>query len=294
MIACSVASAAEPLGATAPFATTWLVVEHPGPWSSDALQSASLDRALAAHLQGFVGDGVRVLLARHADRPTRSIATSRRVWLARTGTRHAELLSAAFDDLGVILGWTSAELREGSVAELVPDVGHPLVLVCTNGRRDACCAVEGRALMSALLEEAGTDRGRIWECSHVGGHRFAPVTLTLPHGVVHGRIPVDDAASFWHRSRHHLVSVDHLRGITCHRPGAQAAEIAVRRLADATAIADLVVVDDADEAVVVAHRDGRRWRVRVTTVDLDLVRPQSCGAEPSSAHAWSAEPVELH
>lgn len=281
------------MDATAPFAHTWLVVEHPGPWSREALDSASLNREVAEHLRTLVGDGVRVLLVRHVDRPTRAVPTARNVWVARTGTHHAELLHGELDDLGATLEWTAGGLAQGAVASLVPDVGHPLLLVCTNGRRDACCAVEGRALLSALLEESGDERHRIWECSHVGGHRFAPVTLTLPHGAVHGRLSAEGAGDFWHRTRHRLVNLDHLRGMSCHQSAVQAADLAVRRLAAVDAIADLESTSSAREAVVATHRDGRQWQVSVAQTDLDLVRPESCGAEPTRARAWRAVPVEM-
>ena len=35
---------------------------------------------------------------------------------------------------------------------------------------------------------------RLWQSSHLGGHRFAPNVLVLPHGVQLGRIPLERAA----------------------------------------------------------------------------------------------------
>ncbi|MBV9923283.1 MAG: hypothetical protein JOY78_20875 [Pseudonocardia sp.] len=56
-------------------------------------------------------------------------------------------------------------------------VDDPLLLVCTHGRRDRCCALDGRALVRALVEAGEPD---VWECSHLSGHRFAPTALVLP------------------------------------------------------------------------------------------------------------------
>ena len=60
------------------------------------------------------------------------------------------------------------------------------VLVCTNGRRDACCALRSRPL--ALAAAAGPHGERVWEVSHIGGHRFAPTAIHLPTGQTFGRL----------------------------------------------------------------------------------------------------------
>ncbi len=65
-------------------------------------------------------------------------------------------------------------------------LADPILLVCTNGKRDACCALRGRALMTAL---AADHAERTWECTHLGGHRFAGNLVCLPHGIVYGRVP---------------------------------------------------------------------------------------------------------
>ena len=62
---------------------------------------------------------------------------------------------------------------------------HAMWLVCTNGKRDACCARDGvpvaRALAALRPDEA-------WECSHLGGHRFAANVALLPEGLCFGRV----------------------------------------------------------------------------------------------------------
>ena len=59
-------------------------------------------------------------------------------------------------------------------------------LVCAHGRHDTCCAVRGRPLRGRL---AGARPEPEWECSHVGGCRFAPAVVLLPHGYVLGAVP---------------------------------------------------------------------------------------------------------
>ena len=56
------------------------------------------------------------------------------------------------------------------------------VLVCTHGRRDACCGARGMELLGALTGDPtfGQPGVRLWRTSHTGGHRFAPTAIALP------------------------------------------------------------------------------------------------------------------
>ena len=67
----------------------------------------------------------------------------------------------------------------------------PVLLVCTNGRRDVCCAIRGRPV---ALEAAARAPGRVWESSHTGGHRFAPTGVLLPHGAALARLDAGGCA----------------------------------------------------------------------------------------------------
>jgi hypothetical protein len=61
------------------------------------------------------------------------------------------------------------------------------LLVCTHGRRDACCGGRGMELVGDLLREtrlAPSDGVRLWRTSHTGGHRFAPTSIVLPAGTM--------------------------------------------------------------------------------------------------------------
>src|SRR5262249_22503810 len=50
-------------------------------------------------------------------------------------------------------------------------VDEPIAIVCTNGRRDACCARNGLPVYQAM---ALTAPRQVWECTHLGGHRLSP------------------------------------------------------------------------------------------------------------------------
>ncbi len=294
MTACSETSRLldEPLAGTAPVATSWIVVEQPGPWGRKALTQSHLDPVLGAALETAAGaHGARVALARRPGRHPDAGPAPRRIWIASTRPAESWLLGGWVEDVAELgaLAWRGIEsgdreLVRASLPVMRPET-EPLLLVCTNGRRDVCCANFGRPLAGALRERFP---GRVWETTHTGGHRFAPTAVLLPHGVAYGRLDADAATLLVEQARlGRQLTVGYRGRSTFPRP-AQAAEAAVRRAVDIDSLDDLDVTTiqtiepgEAGETswrVVVTHRDGRRWRVDITARPLDPPRPESCGA----------------
>jgi hypothetical protein len=96
----------------------------------------------------------------------------------------------------------------------------PLILVCTHGKHDACCALRGRPVAAAL---DACRPGRVWECSHIGGDRFAANALVLPAGLVYGQVPAAAAPEFMDALDADEVVGGLLRGRIGMPPVAQAA-----------------------------------------------------------------------
>ncbi|MFC9467004.1 sucrase ferredoxin [Streptomyces coelicoflavus] len=277
----------EPLSGTAPVARTWLLLEQPGPWGAKALTASHLDPALGRALDAAAkGTGVRVALirrpGRHADRGT---SAERRVYAAHTVPGNVWLHGATVEDPRRLLDLDLAALGRGdrhafdSVLGGVPHRGDPLALVCTNGKRDRCCALLGRPL-AAEVAASGTDG--VWEVTHLGGHRFSPTVLVLPHGYVYGRVQAHAVKEILHRAREDRIVVEGCRGSSAwERPG-QAAELALRSAVAEDAAQALTVVRTDGAAprweVTLAHSDGRRWQVTVVQGASAPPRPESCGA----------------
>ncbi|MFI6280753.1 sucrase ferredoxin [Streptomyces sp. NPDC050988] len=277
----------EPLAGTAATARTWLLVEQPGPWGAKALTSSHLDPALGRALeQATEGTGVRVALirrpGRHADCHTvaeRQVyvahTTPGNVWLHKATTSAPErLLELDFTALGEGLPGTFDTTLDGA-----PHTGDPLALVCTNGKRDRCCALLGRPL-AAELAASGVDG--IWEVTHLGGHRFSPTLLVLPFGYAYGRAEAHAVKEILQGVREGRVVTEGCRGSSAwERPG-QAAELAVRTAAHEDAAGALSVVRTEGSAprweVTVAHTDGRHWLVTVAQGAALPPRPESCGS----------------
>ncbi|KMS76031.1 sucrase ferredoxin [Streptomyces viridochromogenes] len=277
----------EPIAGTAATATTWLLVEQPGPWGAKALTQSHLDPALGRALEAAAnGTGVRVALirrpGRHADCGT---TAERQVYAAHTVPGNVWLHAATVRDPARLLDLDFAALGMGdhhtfdSVLKGRPHTGDPLALVCTNGKRDRCCALLGRPL-AAQLAAAGVEG--VWEVTHLGGHRFSPTLLVLPYGYAYGRARAHAVKEVLHSVQEGRIVVEGCRGNSAwERPG-QAAELAVRGATgeDAAEALSIVRTDGAAPRweVTVAHTDGRHWRVVVAQGASLPPRPESCGS----------------
>jgi hypothetical protein len=183
----------------------------------------------------------------------------------------------------------------------------PLMLVCTNSKRDLCCALEGRPLAQALSDDP-TTADSVLEVSHIGGHRFAPTVLVLPTGHVYGRLNAEKARSILVGARSgKLLHPEHLRGRSSAAQPAQAAAVAIRTGYDIEGLDSLDVLrkvgdkvvpfplrwdgEDGHAEIEVRHRDGRAWSVSVSQATL-APRPESCGKAAKPISAWTAESIQ--
>jgi hypothetical protein len=101
---------------------------------------------------------------------------------------------------------------------------EPVVLVCTHGKKDPCCAVRGRPVATAL---AARWPEQTWECSHTGGDRFAANVLLLPDGAAYGGLDVGTALDAVEAHGRGEPVTAHLRGAAGLSRPVQAAVVAV-------------------------------------------------------------------
>jgi hypothetical protein len=169
-------------------------------------------------------------------------------------------------------------------ADLVP--GRRRYLVCTNGARDPCCAIRGPAVAQALERVLP---GHVYECSHLGGHRFAANVLVLPDGLCFGRLDVRAAVALASELEEGRLPLDHLRGRTSLTPEQQAAEILVRRELGLTGLDDLRHI----EATIFELADGRRATARLRAHELEHRRVSCRDDKVEAATRWELEELLL-
>ncbi|BDZ57795.1 hypothetical protein GCM10025872_14520 [Barrientosiimonas endolithica] len=218
-----------PAAGTASRADFWVALEQTGPWGREASVMSHLDEGLGAELaRACEQAGGRLLLIRrpgeHSDEHDPD--APRQVIVAGGLTGDPWLLEGEVDDPAdlLTLPWDSLlgddPDRVTARLPLLEETRDAVLLVCTNGKRDVCCAVRGRPVVTAAAQARP---GRVWECSHTGGHRFAPTAITLPSGQMWGRLTADLAVRALDEEQRRRIPAElndplHNRGRSCLPP----------------------------------------------------------------------------
>ncbi|SEM45521.1 sucrase ferredoxin [Rhodococcus maanshanensis] len=260
---------------------SWILIEHPGPWPASAPESV-LPAFVSQRLDAVAGR-LRVLLIR---RPrARRVPDPLCVISWSNGTRHW-MREKRVRDYRELDG-----LDFGSIAAGVePDFGVerrvPLVAVCTHGKKDACCAELGRPVLAAL---SATDAD-LWECTHVGGDRFAANVVAFPHGLYFSRLGGDSAREAVAAFLDGSIALPHFRGRSTLSQPAQVAEHAVRELTGIMRIDALRRVVESDDPgsggrLVQIQLESRRFGVTVRSEPQGNEIRHGCGS--GGPIAWS-------
>jgi hypothetical protein len=244
---CSVAARARAdlLAGTALPTEHFLLIEDPGPWGPAPHPLGTLPDPVAAHVHEQARLlSARLLLIRRTGR--RSPGETTRTW-ARVHTTLGEVVTGTVQTVQDLAGVDFVTADTGKVDT------EPWFLVCTQGRHDVCCAVFGRPVVAAIARVAPE---RTWECSHVGGDRFAANVVLLPAGLVYGHVDADAAAELVAAYAQGRLVPRWLRGRCGSVPAAQVAEHHVRELLGDDRL-------DAFASVHVTHLPPGRWEVEL-------------------------------
>jgi hypothetical protein len=241
----------EPLLGTAPRADVWFGLEVPMPWGKRALEDSNILDEVKAHLNAqvkAVPEGRLVLI-----RQSGNLRDGISFFAALSAATPPVLYHFHFTDYKDLL-----DLDLQSIVTQNPIHQHALTVeqtffICTNGRRDQCCAVHGPAAFRAAREKFGD---AVWESTHHGGHRFAANLLALPSGLSYGRLRPDNAAAVVQDALDGKISHALLRGRSTYVEPVQAAEgLLAQDLRDGSGELRMV------SGVPVGDQ---RWRVRFT------------------------------
>ena len=94
-------------------------------------------------------------------------------YYARSSEFSPKLYRFGLDRYEDLLDVDLAKLAETGEIEKFASA-EKLVLVCTHGARDGCCASLGSPVFKELLRARGVSA---WRTTHVGAHRFSALTL---------------------------------------------------------------------------------------------------------------------
>ncbi|MEH1837260.1 MAG: sucrase ferredoxin [Nostoc sp.] len=184
---------------------TYILVECPLPWTSEAFNSK------------WVPQNLKVLVeeVKRAKLPIRFLLIANDV---SHKVNHTTLLIYQKEE-GLSNGYHKQEFQLANIEQVAAVVKKWLwgissnseiettatkdILVCTHGSHDKCCARYGTPFyfkVTAKNDDLCLDNVRIWKSSHFGGHRFAPTIIDLPEGRYYGRIDIDSFKSILTRT----------------------------------------------------------------------------------------------
>lgn len=182
-----------PIGSASAFSRAFLF-EVPLPWARVPLETPHIPTSITDAIEEFQAEQGKVSVYLLAPDPAYAVEGAR-------------LIDVQVIDGEIIKHEIIAS--DGDIAQVIRSLAHnePLpfpatidptpwrdVAICTHGSRDACCATFGAPMYLKMHVAAQSlPNTRVWRCSHLGGHRFAPTMIDLPSGRVYGL--VDDAAA---------------------------------------------------------------------------------------------------
>jgi len=255
----------DPMLGTAFPAARLLLVEQPGAWGTDAGLSGSrfgpLSGAVerAAHVSGMRVETIRPPGRSRSDGPLR--------WAVVDTRDGREGISwGTYESASELLSFVRSDHVPG------PASAEPIFLVCTHGKHDPCCAMRGRPVAAAL---EAVRPGRVFECSHLGGDRFAANVLVLPGGLLYGQVPVDSVESLVTAAEDDEVLAPLLRGRIGLPSPAQAAlafafeHLELRRRTSLSVIASTPIADGLATVRLRGPRGELEVDVEVDTVAAD-------------------------
>lgn len=186
---------------TAPDHQIYIAIECPPPWTKDEIESPA------------VPDSLRELIEEVDEEYDRFLTRFLFICNESLKQENCTRLLIFQKQSGLATAFKKLEFQLASIDEATPLVKNYLIgnsinatpienpakdaLICTHGSRDRCCSRFGNPLyrqMLKVVEDRSLDI-RIWQASHIGGHRMAPTAITFPDVRYYGYLDVNSLTS---------------------------------------------------------------------------------------------------
>jgi len=189
---------------------SWLLIEYPGVWRHHAVDdSRLLSSEVKQKLGRFPVD--RILLVRQKHEWARELSA----FVVQSTGESPSIQRYGLDGYDDLLRMSGAGER----------VDKLMFAVCTHSRHDKCCAKFGIAVWCSMRDHIPD---RAWQCSHVGGDRFAGNVVVFPYGLYYGRVQPQDVPELVRRSDSGEIWLDGYRGRSTHPRAVQITDYFLR------------------------------------------------------------------
>lgn len=249
----------EPLPGTAKAGRLFIALEHRYGWSHDILDGGVFGEEITAQLKDWLKERNGSLqLIRKPGRLGQGTCEGVHVYIshcvpsseqAKVEASGSESGSGVASSTGIYLehlivsdatALMELDIRLGRPTPGATEVEHPLLLVCTHGKRDRCCAIKGRPVASALHN---VFPDIVWETSHSKGHRFAPALVLLPWNYSYGRLSAVATKDVIEQAQEGIIAAEGCRGRGIYKPPQQVADLAARTHWDKWRADDIATVE---------------------------------------------------
>jgi hypothetical protein len=175
---------------------TYILIECPPPWTSEAFNSRWVPNSLKNLVEEVRRTKlpIRFLLIAN-ERSHRTEQTTLLIYQKQEGLssgyqKHEFQLANIEQVAGLV-----KRFLWGTIPDCEIDNSFTRdILICTHGSHDKCCAKYGNPFYfqaTNTIANLNLDHVRVWRSSHFGGHRFAPTAIDLPEGRYYGALEQD-------------------------------------------------------------------------------------------------------
>ncbi|KJD19184.1 sucrase ferredoxin [Vreelandella aquamarina] len=281
----------DPLAGSAAHAERNLLLSWPrAKWQRKLRHANDMSNSLKQTLDTLADDGLRINLIQQPGMEKYQhqlflMPERRRFRVARW---ELEAFFSAFQSGSRLSQWEQPAMR------------NDLVLCCTHGTKDKCCAKYGYKTFKALASTVAEHPlpFEVWESSHLGGCRLAASVIVLPNVRKYGRITPEQALPFLQAEARQQRFLPGYRGGSQLTPAQQSAEIAaLTQLSTEAGQPTLVLIsdhgDDQTREIRFQWRlDQQQGELTVHCQATTLWRVDTCAdlaQGPTESTVWQAK-----
>lgn len=216
------------LGSASP-AQVWIALSHPKPWGANALSSIDIGDQNRKHLTSifslYPDSRIQII--------TQNNSSEIVLFFAVAFEHDQRLYRIPLSNYDSIRDLQWQDIIDNKPAYQKYSSHTPVYLICTNDQHDPCCGKWGQQLF-----DQNSNTKNLWQCSHLGGDRFAANVVSLPTGSYYRQIDEQALKAIIEAEKQNTIYIDRFAGRSCYDRITQVAFHYLLRANPQTAIND--------------------------------------------------------